>query len=161
MVDVPVDDADPLAVRVEEPRQDRDVVEEAESHGARRAGVVARGSNGREPRLDASVEERLAQGETRPGSLHRRLVGVGAQDRVGVEMGDAARDRVLHTRDVFRGVDGFQLGRGGCPGRDRLQIQPLQRVQERRQPCGTLRMAGAGVMLLENGVAGESGAHGI
>ena len=85
--DVPVEDQDALGpVRVARPpRRDRDVVEEAEAHGAIGLGVVA----GRAQRGDAGAralaEQRVDERRRPARGAQRRLPGPLEGDRVGVD----------------------------------------------------------------------------
>ena len=109
VVDVPVDDRDPLEAELglRRARRDRDVVEEAEAHRAVGGRVVA----GRPHEREAAGADRL---DRAAGGEQRRLVARLRRRRVAVEPGrsvDAA-----DPRDVLGGVAALDLldGRRLC-----------------------------------------------
>ena len=68
-------------------RGDRDVVEEAEAHRARRRGVMARRAQRRHAARRAAGEQGVGQGDRPAGGPQRRLVGPGDRGGVHVDRG--------------------------------------------------------------------------
>ena len=159
VVDVPVDDRDPLDAGCERGcRGGGDVVQQTEAHLPLARGVVAGGTDGCEGGADLPREHRLGRDERgADGSACgcrrcRRDVGV------GVEPASTARGDAVEVLDRRAGVDGEQLlvsCVAGCElAHPRAQPGALELLQDRGQPRGSLRVPGRGVLQKE-GVGDE------
>ena len=117
VVHVPVDDHHALEpTRVERVlRRERDVVEQAEAHRARRQRVMSRRAMGAERVRRRAVEQQVDHPHRPAGGMQRRLERLRADDRVGVEMTAACSARPLDRRDVRLGVDRLEHRRGRSP----------------------------------------------
>ena len=141
MVDVPVDDRDPLEpeLRLRVPRGDRDVVEEAEAHRAARQRMVSRRSHECEAALLGGLDRaaRRQQGRFVAG---RRRDGVGIQQRRRLDRLD-----LVDVRGLVAAL--YLLTRGGAALDDlegpeqRLQARLRLDVRLRRVQLRELRMA--------------------
>ena len=152
VVNVVVDDRDPIdAERTGMRRADRDVVVEAEAHGAIAFGMVAGRANQREgpgvPAVDHPLDtlHRSARGQ------QRHLVGLGAGEGVGIER-DRRPRRLGDPLQVVAVVHAVELlARGGARRHDfasRAAPGVGHDVHD-LGPFGTLGMTGRVLVLRE------------
>nr|WP_228282647.1 hypothetical protein [Rubrobacter tropicus] len=116
VVDVPVEDGDPLDTAGScVSGGDRRVVEEAEAHRVTRARVVTRRPDDGEGRLPA--EGALDGPAGRPARELRDLEGAGPERRVRVEVAAPGIGKLPQPVHVIRGVDAQEcLSAGGFAG---------------------------------------------
>ena len=162
MVYVPVHDQDAgLVELLRVPRSDDDVVDETESHRARREGVMSGRTGGGEGR--ARHDRPLHGTDGYPRRRDGRVPAVGAHHRVGIEHPAALTGHPLEAVEVARRMHTLQR-RPAC--RPRLaprdaggHVRCAQRVEHRHDALGTLRMAGPGVMAFAGGVEEDGNGH--
>ena len=147
VVDVPVEDEDPLGAELADRQlgRDRDVVEEAEAHRPRRFGVVAGGAHGAEADPVLAAEQRPGHRAGAAGGVQGRAVGGLADEGVGVDRAAAGEAELADRLDVTGAVDELQLASlGGGASR---RSQPSQSRSPRARSIATSR----------SGVSGWSG----
>ena len=113
---VPVDDEHPLAAIGEVGGRHRHVVEQAEAHGPRRQGVVARRPNGQEGGVTLTPVEAVDRVDAGAGGPRPRRPTSRGRDRVGVDAAAAVRAEPLELVEVPP-PGGSARGRRGSPAR--------------------------------------------
>ncbi len=169
VVDVPVEDQDalgPVSV-ARPPRRHGDVVEEAEAHGARSLGVVARRAQRGDAGAGAPAEQRIDKRRRPARAAQRGLPRPLEGDRVGVDAGASPRAHLLQRRDVGLRVDRVDQLELRPRRLDALAAEPVVRRHlglEGADPRRALRMAGHVVrevrVVAEPGRAGHAGTVG-
>ncbi len=132
MVHVEIHDGDALrAMRgLGVARGDRDIVDEAETHGRLRAGVMARRPRRDERRIGVPAHDRVHGGDGPARGAPDRLHGFRAHDRIAVERGVALfRLRLFERRKVTFGMDAQQRLARGARGRSAQESLEAIRVQ--------------------------------
>jgi hypothetical protein len=111
VMDVPVDDHDALHAqrRLRVPSGDGGVVEEAEAHGARDLGVVARRAQAGDARRGGSADERLDERHGAARRSQRRLPRARHHRGVHVDRTAATRGQRPHHFHVPGGMDALEL----------------------------------------------------
>jgi hypothetical protein len=167
VVDVEVDDHHALqAVRLDGvARRDRDVVEDAEPHGARAARVVPRGADGAERRLRLVFHYEIDCKHRRASGAQRGVQGVRVHRRVRVEVHGAGLRRHFADRPhVLHRMHPRELLVGGErrfePGQDRIEPRGDELVLDRREPLRPLGMMASHLVLEAIGMRYEGGGHG-
>jgi len=163
VVGVVVDDQHPFSPIGEGPGRDRDVVDEAETHGPRRRSVMARWPHGEERRGGLPCLESGDGVEAGAGGKEQRVVGVLAHRGIAVDVTAAGRNQLLdgpqiptrmHPRDLL-----------GCrpPGLERDHrvadtglVDALEHRGESGRPLG---VAVPRIMQQELRVGGQQDAH--
>ena len=136
VMDVPIDDEDPLGAvrRGRPPGCDRDVVEEAEAHRARRLGVVPRRAQRGDPASSLATEQGIDQRRRAAGGVQCRLERPRPRRGVHVDHPATRGAERLDEVHMVLGMDGVQelacRGRR-LHGRKAEPVACLQRALER------------------------------
>ena len=145
-------------------RRDRDVVEEAEAHGAvrpRRGGPAAAAARSRCRAVRPRLRRRASMSP--PAARARRERGVAAGVRVGIELDELVprgrRDRVEVRAVWIRSSSAPVASRAAHARGSARRAPPPRGAEDRRQPAGMLRMLVGRAMQKEALVEDEPGRH--
>ena len=153
MVGVPIHDEHPFAPAAQGGGRHRDVVEQAEAHGALGDRMMTGGSHRAERGVAVAAFEGVDRLEPTAGREQSRLPGCGRRAGVAVQPTAARGAEPLEMVEVSGSVDALELVPRRGPG---LESAPrfvgcagLQAVENRPHPGRSLRMTTACVVLLE------------
>jgi hypothetical protein len=167
VVHIEVDDRDSVqSVRMQRvARGDGDVVEDAEPHRSRAAGVVSWWTHAAERGIHLLLHDEVGGEDRGARGAQGRLQGVRIHRRVRIEVHAARLWRSLTDRlHVFDRMNARELLVGGQRGvvarEERPDTRSDQLILDRGQALGPLGMLGAHVVPEAIGVRQESGRHG-
>ena len=159
VVDVPVDDEDPLAEGRARGRGDGDVVDEAEAHGPVGGGVMAGRADRDEGDAISALLECPEGGQPGPRGAPCRRPRVRPRVRVRVDVTAPLRAEGLETGEIDRVMDARQLlqGRLGKGRRQDLVFGPecTHALHDGHHAVRPFGMAGTTVVLHEPGRPGD------
>jgi hypothetical protein len=146
MVDVPIQDQDPLepALRESVSGGDRDVVEQAEAHRAIGLSVMARGPQAAEGEAGLVIQQPVGGHDCAAGRVQGRVPGTLTRHGVQVDQATTGGGEALDPIHVLRRVDAEQLLALRRRRLDPLEAEPVavgERLLDRREPPGVLGMA--------------------
>ena len=130
VMDVPVDDEDPLPGVDQVGGGHRHIVEEAESHGPVTEGVVAGGPSGDEGDSGAALAELIHRGDPGSGRPPGGIPGGGIGVGIRIQMAAPSGTEALELVEIVGGVDPGQLGRVGRLGGDGSKIAPEMEIAD-------------------------------
>ena len=129
---------------------DRDIVEEAETHGAFGLGVVPGRPDRTEGIPGLARDHRIDRGNRGAGGAQRRLARAWREDGIGVDAGIAALgNRGQHGLYEVAGVDAgnvLEVRRRGLPPVEMLEFGCLESRQDSTKPSRGFRVKFPGVM---------------
>jgi hypothetical protein len=164
MVDVPVDDHDPLPPGDERRRGDRNVVEEAEPLAARTRGMVTRRAGDDERGLGVAAGQAIDGFEPAARGACGRRERRPRDDRIGIEVPTPVAREVFERADVARVVHPLELvARGVAPGTRDERLAEVRVVDTSERSGGArraLRMPATGVVRVGPGRRDQEDARG-
>jgi hypothetical protein len=144
-------------------RGDRDRVEQAEAHGARRLGVVPRRAHGAEGVIGFSRHDLIHRVDGGAARAQRGFPASRRDDGIGIEpgvvlLGDGGADH-LHIGLGMQALDQCEVGERRLLTLQRLERRRRERIVDGAQTIGPLGVAVARVMLEAGRMGQEERGH--